>query len=105
MHDDCKLRFLELKAKRAHRFVVFKIEEKQKQVVVEKVGEPADIMMNSPQVFLLTNVVMPCTTLILLLPRTVRKARYSSLPGKFALAINKIALLTCNMVVIIWFLL
>nr|CAJ38388.1 actin-depolymerizing factor [Plantago major] len=42
VHDDCKLRFLELKAKRTHRFVVFKIEEKQKQVVVEKVGEPAE---------------------------------------------------------------
>lgn len=40
MHDVCKLRFLELKAKRTHRFIVFKIEEKQKQVVVEKVGEP-----------------------------------------------------------------
>lgn len=40
VHDDCKLRFLELKAKRTHRFVVFKIEEKQKQVVVEKIGEP-----------------------------------------------------------------
>ncbi|CAL0306499.1 unnamed protein product [Lupinus luteus] len=41
VHDDCKLRFLELKTKRAHRFIVFKIEEKQKQVVVEKLGEPA----------------------------------------------------------------
>ncbi|KAL7092505.1 hypothetical protein ACP275_12G168300 [Erythranthe tilingii] len=40
VHDDCKLRFLELKAKRSHRFIVFKIEEKQKQVIVEKVGEP-----------------------------------------------------------------
>ncbi|GER43511.1 actin depolymerizing factor [Striga asiatica] len=40
VHDDCKLRFLELKAKRTHRFIIFKIEEKQKQVVVEKVGEP-----------------------------------------------------------------
>ncbi|XP_057484364.1 actin-depolymerizing factor 4-like [Actinidia eriantha] len=40
VHDDCKLKFLELKAKRTHRFIVFKIEEKQKQVVVEKVGEP-----------------------------------------------------------------
>ncbi|KAA0044077.1 actin-depolymerizing factor 2-like [Cucumis melo var. makuwa] len=38
--DDCKLKFLELKAKRTYRFIVFKIEEKQKQVVVEKVGEP-----------------------------------------------------------------
>ncbi|KAK1399948.1 Actin-depolymerizing factor 1 [Heracleum sosnowskyi] len=42
VHDSCKLRFLELKAKRTHRFVVFKIEEKQKQVVVEKVGEPTE---------------------------------------------------------------
>ncbi|KAK6126070.1 hypothetical protein DH2020_040184 [Rehmannia glutinosa] len=40
VHDDCKLRFLELKAKRTHRFIIYKIEEKQKQVVVEKVGEP-----------------------------------------------------------------
>ncbi|GFS37904.1 actin depolymerizing factor 4 [Actinidia rufa] len=42
VHDDCKLKFLELKAKRTHRFIVFKIEEKQKQVVVEKVGEPTN---------------------------------------------------------------
>ncbi|KAI3862437.1 hypothetical protein MKW98_018152 [Papaver atlanticum] len=39
VHDDCKLRFLELKAKRTYRFIVFKIEEKLKQVVVEKLGE------------------------------------------------------------------
>ncbi|KAM7264571.1 hypothetical protein ACFE04_002254 [Oxalis oulophora] len=38
--DACKLTFLELKAKRAHRFIVFKIEEKQKQVIVEKSGQP-----------------------------------------------------------------
>ncbi|KAI4349280.1 hypothetical protein L6164_009889 [Bauhinia variegata] len=42
VHDDCKLKFLELKAKRTYRFIVFKIEEKQKQVVVEKLGEPAN---------------------------------------------------------------
>lgn len=41
VHDDCKLKFLELKAKRAYRYIVFKIEEKQKQVIVEKLGEPA----------------------------------------------------------------
>ncbi|KAL2341489.1 hypothetical protein Fmac_009429 [Flemingia macrophylla] len=41
VHDDCKLRFLELKAKRTYRFIVFKIEEVQKQVIVEKLGEPA----------------------------------------------------------------
>ncbi|OMO66192.1 Actin-binding, cofilin/tropomyosin type [Corchorus capsularis] len=38
--DECKLKFLELKAKRTYRFIVFKIEEKQKQVIVEKLGEP-----------------------------------------------------------------
>ncbi|KAI8560467.1 hypothetical protein RHMOL_Rhmol04G0258000 [Rhododendron molle] len=40
VHDDCKLRFMELKAKRTYRFIVYKIEEMQKQVIVEKVGEP-----------------------------------------------------------------
>lgn len=40
VHDDCKLKFLELKAKRTYRFIVFKIEEKQKQVIVEKLGDP-----------------------------------------------------------------
>jgi len=42
VHDDCKLKFLELKAKRTYRFIVFKIDEKSKQVVVEKLGEPAE---------------------------------------------------------------
>lgn len=41
VHDECKLKFLELKSKRSHRFIVYKIEEKLKQVIVEKVGEPA----------------------------------------------------------------
>ncbi|PIA53026.1 hypothetical protein AQUCO_01000711v1 [Aquilegia coerulea] len=40
VHDECKLKFMELKAKRTYRFIVFKIEEKLKQVIVEKVGEP-----------------------------------------------------------------
>jgi cofilin len=40
VNDGCKLRFLELKAKRSHRFIVFKIEEKTQQVVVETLGEP-----------------------------------------------------------------
>lgn len=39
MHDECKLKFLELKTKRTHRFIIYKIEEKQ--VIVDKVGEPA----------------------------------------------------------------
>ncbi|RWW68497.1 hypothetical protein BHE74_00023978 [Ensete ventricosum] len=40
VNDDCKLKFLELKAKRTYRFIVFKIDEKLKQVIVEKLGEP-----------------------------------------------------------------
>ncbi|XBJ07052.1 hypothetical protein VPH35_012629 [Triticum aestivum] len=39
--DECKLKFLELKAKRTHRFIIYKIDDKKKMVVVEKVGEPA----------------------------------------------------------------
>ncbi|CAL9118421.1 unnamed protein product [Musa acuminata var. zebrina] len=40
VNDDCKLKFLELKAKRTYRFIIFKIDEKQKQVIVDKLGEP-----------------------------------------------------------------
>ncbi|KAB2598202.1 actin-depolymerizing factor 1-like [Pyrus ussuriensis x Pyrus communis] len=42
VHDECKLKFLELKAKRTYRFIVYKIEEKQNEVIVEKLGEPTD---------------------------------------------------------------
>ncbi|RZC57538.1 hypothetical protein C5167_004838 [Papaver somniferum] len=38
--DECKLKFLELKAKRNYRFIVFKIENQQ--VVVEKLGDPSE---------------------------------------------------------------
>ncbi|TYH03531.1 hypothetical protein ES288_A09G226400v1 [Gossypium darwinii] len=34
------MKFLELKAKRSYRFIVFKIEETSYQVVVEKLGQP-----------------------------------------------------------------
>ncbi|CAM8968866.1 unnamed protein product [Rhodiola kirilowii] len=42
VNDDCKLKFLELKAKRTHRFIVFKIDEKIQQVRVEKLGSPGE---------------------------------------------------------------
>ncbi|XP_031283923.1 actin-depolymerizing factor-like [Pistacia vera] len=42
VNDECKLKFLELKAKRNHRFIVFKIEEQIQQVTVEKVGSPEE---------------------------------------------------------------
>ncbi|XP_022974601.1 actin-depolymerizing factor 7-like isoform X1 [Cucurbita maxima] len=38
VHDDCKLKFLDLKAKRKFRFIVFKIDENIQQVMVERVG-------------------------------------------------------------------
>ena len=37
-HDECKLKFVELKAKRNYRFIIFKIEDEE--VVVEKLGSP-----------------------------------------------------------------
>ncbi|KAJ0870797.1 putative actin-depolymerizing factor domain, ADF/Cofilin, ADF-H/Gelsolin-like domain superfamily [Helianthus annuus] len=52
VHDECKLKFLELKAKRTFRYIIFKIEEKQKEVIVEKVGDPtqshADLAADLP---------------------------------------------------------
>lgn len=42
VNDECKLKFLELKAKRNYRFIVFKIEEKIQQVVVDKLGNPEE---------------------------------------------------------------
>ncbi|CAA2952861.1 actin-depolymerizing factor 12-like [Olea europaea subsp. europaea] len=40
VHDECKLKFLELKTKRNYRYIVFKIENQQ--VIVEKLGDPQD---------------------------------------------------------------
>ncbi|KAL7160135.1 hypothetical protein ABFS83_01G073800 [Erythranthe nasuta] len=39
VHDECKLRFMELKAKRNYRYIIFKIDESIQQVVVEKLGQ------------------------------------------------------------------
>ncbi|CDP10458.1 unnamed protein product [Coffea canephora] len=40
--DHSKDAFLELKRKKAYRYVIFKIDEKKKEVVVEKTGNPAE---------------------------------------------------------------
>ncbi|CAI0558875.1 unnamed protein product [Linum tenue] len=40
--DNSKTTFLELQRKKVHRYVIFKIDEKKKQVVVEKTGGPAE---------------------------------------------------------------
>ncbi|GER50999.1 actin-depolymerizing factor family protein [Striga asiatica] len=39
VQDDCKLRFLDLKAKRNYRYIIFKIDGQR--VVVEKLGQPS----------------------------------------------------------------
>lgn len=38
MTDDCKKSFMEMKWKKVHRYVVYKIEEKSRKVTVDKVG-------------------------------------------------------------------
>ncbi|KAK1361212.1 Actin-depolymerizing factor 1 [Heracleum sosnowskyi] len=40
VEDNCKLKFLDLKAKRNYRYIIFKIEDQE--VVVEKLGSPND---------------------------------------------------------------
>ncbi|KAA3475283.1 hypothetical protein CXB51_030690 [Gossypium anomalum] len=42
VNDDCKLKFLELKAKRNYRFIVYKIDEQTQQVIVDKLGGPQE---------------------------------------------------------------
>lgn len=40
--DHSKIAFVELQRKKVHRYVIFKIDEKKKEVVVEKTGGPAE---------------------------------------------------------------
>ncbi|KAL8146987.1 actin-depolymerizing factor isoform X2 [Apium graveolens] len=40
--DQCKDTFLELQRKKVHRYVIFMIDEKKNEVVVEKTGGPAE---------------------------------------------------------------
>ncbi|KAI3772999.1 hypothetical protein L6452_04195 [Arctium lappa] len=40
--EHCKSTFLELQRKKAHRYVIFKIDETKNEVVVEKTGSPAE---------------------------------------------------------------
>ena len=47
MHDECKLKFLELKAKRNYRFIIFKIENQE--VVAEKLGSPYETYEDFPK--------------------------------------------------------
>jgi len=38
--NECKIKFLELKSKRTHRFITYKIDEKLQQITVDKIGTP-----------------------------------------------------------------
>lgn len=40
--DDSKNTFMELQRKKVHRYVIFKVDEKKREVVVEKIGGPAE---------------------------------------------------------------
>jgi len=40
--EQSKTTFLELQRKKVHRYVIFKIDEKKKEVEVEKTGGPAE---------------------------------------------------------------
>ncbi|ONK57053.1 uncharacterized protein A4U43_C10F16120 [Asparagus officinalis] len=40
--DECKLKFLELKARRNYRFIVFKIDEAAQKVLIDKLGKPGE---------------------------------------------------------------
>ncbi|RZR82561.1 hypothetical protein BHM03_00009011 [Ensete ventricosum] len=51
--EDCRDTFLELQRKKTHRYVIFKIDEKRKQVIVEKTGDATesydDFMASLPE--------------------------------------------------------
>ncbi|XP_077231241.1 actin-depolymerizing factor 5-like [Tasmannia lanceolata] len=40
--DECRNYFMEMKRKKVHRYIVFKIDERSKVVMVDKVGGPAE---------------------------------------------------------------
>ncbi|KAK1262510.1 Actin-depolymerizing factor 5 [Acorus gramineus] len=40
--DECKRWFMEMKWKKVHRYIVFKIDEKSRAVMVDKVGGPGE---------------------------------------------------------------
>lgn len=39
IHDDCKLKFNELQSKRMHRFITFMMDNKGKEIIVDKIGD------------------------------------------------------------------
>lgn len=58
VNNDCKLKILKLKAKRTCHFIVFMIDEKLKEVIIEKIREPTlGYEKTSPPSFLKTSAI------------------------------------------------
>ncbi|KAL9685342.1 hypothetical protein QQ045_022790 [Rhodiola kirilowii] len=90
VNDECKLKFLELKAKRTHRFIVFKIDEKVQQTLtktccceVEEQDDPATTVLTRHTT--ISQLACPTTSVVILSiilisspVRTARRARSSS---------------------------
>ncbi|KAJ8504837.1 hypothetical protein OPV22_005723 [Ensete ventricosum] len=74
VNDECKLKFLELKAQRSFRIIIFKIEE--------KLDQPEESYEDFMHRCRLTSVAMPSSTLILSLMIIAKRARSYSCLGK-----------------------
>ncbi|KAJ1391367.1 ADF-H/Gelsolin-like domain superfamily [Sesbania bispinosa] len=81
VHDDCKLKFLELKAKRTYRLSFIRLRRSRSKLLWRSLGSQPMVMMISLPVFLLMSVDMLFMILILSLKRIARKAEFSSLLG------------------------
>jgi cofilin len=40
--EECKLKFLELQRKKTYRYIIFKIDEKAQQIILERTGSPEE---------------------------------------------------------------
>lgn len=81
--DDSKSTFLELKRKKVHRYVIFKIDEKKKEVIVEKTGGPAESYDDFTAALPEDDCRYAVYDFDFVTSETVGRARYSSLHGNF----------------------
>ena len=65
VHDDCKLKFLELKAKRTYRFIVIRLRRSKSRLLLRSLGSQQIVMRISLQASLPVSDTMLCMTLIL----------------------------------------
>ncbi|KAL2921333.1 Actin-depolymerizing factor 11 [Bienertia sinuspersici] len=77
--EHTKNTFMELQRKKVHRYVVFKIDEKKKEVVVEKTGDQLKVMM----IFLLRCRRMIVATLSPSVSRIRSKMLYATSKDRF----------------------